>query len=316
MRSRRRVATAGDGCLQRPGGALRVRARTDPSDVALVALDGAAATLAPAHGRRAGGAARRAGRGGCARDRASPLPAGRGGARRADGALAGCAPPSSPSRRSPSKTPCAPSTRRARCCRPSDAEGAVRVVRLRARALRGLGRVDEALAALSRCLAVAPAGAERDAVLQARARLQLDLFRGRDAIADLDPLARADARESGDRAREAELLLMRSRGLYILLARRTGVRGADAHVVRGSLRPGEGDRRHARHVPGADPDELVHRLLAGLPRRRRCATTTRRLPSPMRSATRTCRSKRPRPVCASRASRRRTTRRCACATAS
>jgi class 3 adenylate cyclase/tetratricopeptide (TPR) repeat protein len=104
----------------------------------------------------------------------------------------------------------------ARTVLPSDdAEGAVRVVRLRARALRGLGRVDEALAALTDALAIAPAGAERDAVLQARARLQLDLFRGRDAITDLDPLL-ARTRAAGDRAREAELLLMRSRGLYIL----------------------------------------------------------------------------------------------------
>ncbi len=96
-----------------------------------------------------------------------------------------------------------------------DVEGAARVLRLRARALRGLARIDDALAAFAGALAIAPAGVERDAVLQARARLRLDLFRGREAIDDLDPLL-ARARESGDRAREVELLLMRSRGLYIL----------------------------------------------------------------------------------------------------
>ncbi len=96
-----------------------------------------------------------------------------------------------------------------------DLEGSVRILRLRARALRGLVRIEEALAAFAAALAIAPDGAERDAVLQARARLRLDLFRGREAIADLDPLL-ASARESGDRAREVELLLMRSRGLYIL----------------------------------------------------------------------------------------------------
>ena len=52
-------------------------------------------------------------------------------------------------------------------------------------------------------------------MLQARARLKLDLFRGREALADLEPLL-ASARAAGDRAREVELLLMRSRGLYIL----------------------------------------------------------------------------------------------------
>src|SRR4029077_15561068 len=40
------------------------------------------------------------------------------------------------------------------------------------------------------------------------------LFRGREALADLEPLL-VGAHEAGDRAREVELLLMRSRGLYI-----------------------------------------------------------------------------------------------------
>ena len=97
---------------------------------------------------------------------------------------------------------------------PDDAEGAVRVLRLRARALRGLARIDEALGAFAEAVKIAPAGAERDAVLQARARLKLDLFRGREALADLEPLL-VSAHEAGDRAREVELLLMRSRGLYI-----------------------------------------------------------------------------------------------------
>src|SRR5262245_8741418 len=99
---------------------------------------------------------------------------------------------------------------------PADAaEGIVRVLGLRARALRGLGRIDEALAAFAEALDIAPSGTERDAVLQARGRLELDLFRGREALADLEPLL-ARAREAGDRVHEVELLLMRSRGLYIL----------------------------------------------------------------------------------------------------
>ncbi|MBI4518715.1 MAG: AAA family ATPase [Deltaproteobacteria bacterium] len=96
----------------------------------------------------------------------------------------------------------------------SDAEAAMRVLRLRARALRGLARLDEALAAFADALAIAPSGAERDAVLQARAQLKLDLFRGREALADIEPLLAA-AQQSGNRAHEVELLLMRSRGLWI-----------------------------------------------------------------------------------------------------
>ena len=97
---------------------------------------------------------------------------------------------------------------------PSDAEAAVRVLRLRARALRGLVRLDEAFAAFAEALQLAPAGPERDAVLQARAQLMLDLFRGSEALADIELLLAA-AQQSGNRAHEVELLLMRSRGLYI-----------------------------------------------------------------------------------------------------
>jgi class 3 adenylate cyclase/tetratricopeptide (TPR) repeat protein len=96
----------------------------------------------------------------------------------------------------------------------SAAEDAVRVLRLRARALCGLARLDEALEAFAEALEIAPSGAERDAVLRARAQLKLDLFRASEALVDIDPLLAA-ARESGDRAHEVELLLMRSRGLYI-----------------------------------------------------------------------------------------------------
>ncbi len=125
-----------------------------------------------------------------------------------------------------------------------DAEGAVRVLRLRARALRGLARLDEALAAFAEALQLTPAGAERDAVLQARARLKLDLFRGRDALADIEPLLAA-ARASGDRAREMELLLMRSRGLYIRSLDEQGYaeQTRDAYAEAYALAKQIGDRR-------------------------------------------------------------------------
>lgn len=96
----------------------------------------------------------------------------------------------------------------------NDSAGAVRVLALRARALRGLARLDEALDAFAEALQVAPAGAGRDAVLEARARLKLDLFRAPEALDDIATLL-DDARATGNRASEMELLLMRSRGLYI-----------------------------------------------------------------------------------------------------
>lgn len=103
----------------------------------------------------------------------------------------------------------------------NDAAGAMKVLRLRARALRGLGRIDEALDAFAEALEIAPGGAERDAVLQARARLKLDLFKAREALDDIAPLL-ADAQSAGDEQREVELLLMRSRGLYIRSLDETG----------------------------------------------------------------------------------------------
>jgi predicted ATPase/class 3 adenylate cyclase len=133
----------------------------------------------------------------------------------------------------------------ARTVLPTDAaEGIVHVLGLRARALRGLARIDEAFAAFAQAVEIAPSGAERDAVLQARARLELDLFRGREALADIEPLL-ASARTAGNRAREVELLLMRSRGLYILsldqpgYAERTRASYEEAYTLAKEI----GDRR-------------------------------------------------------------------------
>ena len=55
-----------------------------------------------------------------------------------------------------------------------DNSGQARVLRLKALALRGMGRTDEALAAFGQALPLAPAGPERDGILYARAELHLD----------------------------------------------------------------------------------------------------------------------------------------------
>ena len=95
------------------------------------------------------------------------------------------------------------------------AAAAARILRLRARALRGLGRIEEAGVALDEAVATAPEGTERDEALHARAQLHLDLFRGKQALRDLGPLL-ARARETGDRPRELELSLAEARAHYVL----------------------------------------------------------------------------------------------------
>jgi predicted ATPase len=96
-----------------------------------------------------------------------------------------------------------------------DAAAQAMLAALRARALRGLGRVEDALAELGNALERAPSGPDRDAIVHQRARLLLDLFRGADARDDLTPLL-AHAREAGEREHELEALLDLGRAYYIL----------------------------------------------------------------------------------------------------
>jgi predicted ATPase/class 3 adenylate cyclase len=96
-----------------------------------------------------------------------------------------------------------------------DADARARLAALRARALRGLGRIEDALAALGEALGRATAGATRDAIVHQRARLLLDLFRGADARADLLPLLE-HARGTGGREQELQVLLDLGRAHYIL----------------------------------------------------------------------------------------------------
>ena len=196
---------------------LRLRARADPPDPARRSSPRArrqrlhlrmADAMEALHGRRSAERTRR-------RHRAPPLPGGRRRAAASARRTGWCAPPSARSTRSPSRTRSAISTPRGPCSPANDAEGAVRVLRLRARALRGLARIDEALAALADALEIAPPGVERDAMLQARARLQLDLFRGREAIEDLEPCSPRTRAPATARARSSSSSCAAAR-LYIL----------------------------------------------------------------------------------------------------
>ena len=96
-----------------------------------------------------------------------------------------------------------------------DPEARARVLHQRALALRGAARIDEALATFAEALAGLPDGEVRNEILYERARLQIDLFRGREAVRDLEGLLES-ARASGDRARELELLLALGKAHYVL----------------------------------------------------------------------------------------------------
>ncbi len=95
-----------------------------------------------------------------------------------------------------------------------DREGNARVLALRALAFRGIGRIDEALGSFGQALELVSSGPEHDRILFERARLQLDLYRGREAIPDLDTLLE-HARDAGDEQQELDVMLFLARANYI-----------------------------------------------------------------------------------------------------
>ena len=85
---------------------------------------------------------------------------------------------------------------------------------IRARALRAIPRIDDALSDLAAALELAPDGATHDAILRQRAGLHLDLFNGPAASADLDVVLAA-VKARGDRAAELDTLLALARAHYV-----------------------------------------------------------------------------------------------------
>jgi len=96
----------------------------------------------------------------------------------------------------------------------NDAGRRAELLAIRARALRAIPHIDDALADLATALELAPDGATHDAILRQRAGLYLDLFNGPAASEDLD-LVLAAVRARGDRAAELDTLLALARAHYV-----------------------------------------------------------------------------------------------------
>jgi class 3 adenylate cyclase/tetratricopeptide (TPR) repeat protein len=91
----------------------------------------------------------------------------------------------------------------------------------RGMAYRGAGRMEKALSDLQSSIDTLPDGKAQDRSIQGRANLLLDLFRGREAVHDLERLL-SRARETGNKAMEMESLLDLGKAYYIISLNESG----------------------------------------------------------------------------------------------
>jgi tetratricopeptide (TPR) repeat protein len=96
-----------------------------------------------------------------------------------------------------------------------DSTEPARIHGLRAVALRGAERFPEALDALGHAAAAAPSQEARDGYVLARCRLLLDIWRGAEAIDDLEALL-VRAKASGDAVRELSVQRVVARAYYVM----------------------------------------------------------------------------------------------------
>jgi len=88
-------------------------------------------------------------------------------------------------------------------------------------ALRGLGKMEKALNSFQDSIDLLPSGNIQNCSIQARAHLLLGLFRGHEAIQDLETLL-SRAQEIGDKSHELEVLLDLGRAYYIISLNESG----------------------------------------------------------------------------------------------
>jgi predicted ATPase/class 3 adenylate cyclase len=85
----------------------------------------------------------------------------------------------------------------------------------RGMALRGAGQMEKALTAFQHSIDLLPSGKAQDRSIQARANLLLGLYRGHEAVHDLERLL-SRSRETGDKTQEMESLLDLGQAYYII----------------------------------------------------------------------------------------------------
>ncbi len=96
-----------------------------------------------------------------------------------------------------------------------DAETLAKLQGLRSDALRGAERIPESLQALTLAVAVAQSQEIKDDLTLQRCRMLLDIWRGDEAVADLEQLLKR-AHDGGDAVREFEVQRVISRAYYVM----------------------------------------------------------------------------------------------------
>ena len=91
----------------------------------------------------------------------------------------------------------------------------------RGMALRGAAQMEKALATFQEVIDIFPPGDEQDRTINARAQLLLDLYRGHEAVHDLERLL-TRAQDTGDQGLELESLLGLGRAYYIISLNESG----------------------------------------------------------------------------------------------
>lgn len=125
-----------------------------------------------------------------------------------------------------------------------DAELASRLHGLRSEALRGSERMPESLVALNQAIALAPSQAAKDDLTLQRCRLLLDIWRGSEAIDDLEQLI-VRARDAGSSQHELRVQRTLARGYYVMSLDHKGFaeKCRDAYERAIALARDIGDRR-------------------------------------------------------------------------
>jgi len=97
----------------------------------------------------------------------------------------------------------------------AEGEAAGRLHRVRGMALSGVGRIDEAMATYDEAIALAETADDADAIILTRCRMLLDVWRGSEAVGDLERLLEREQAQ-GDRPGELEARRWLARAYYVM----------------------------------------------------------------------------------------------------